>query len=83
MTLKSLVPTFKVKATIRVGIKSFLCNYLKLAEANVVKLSKKCKPLLESLSLIIFMFPSQGHNLGSEIKISLSNYSEKYQSKFQ
>ena len=34
------------------------------------------------MSLIIFMFPSQGHNLGSEFKISLSNYSEKYQSKW-
>ena len=65
-------------------VKYFLCDYLKLAEAHCVKLSKKVnhnQNVCHTLYLCS-QTQGQGHNLGSEFKIRLSNYSEKYQSKF-
>ena len=64
-------------------VKSFLCDYFKLAEVNFVKLSKKVNHISEvcHTHILCSQTQGQGHNYGSEFKICLSNYSEKYQSK--
>ena len=66
-------------------VKYFLCDYLKLAEAHCIRLSKKVsqnKKVCHTLYLCSqTQGQGQGHNLGSEFKIRLSNYSEKYQNK--
>ena len=64
-------------------VKSFLCNFLKLAEANLSNLAKKVNNNKKVCHILYLCFQTQGqhHNLASEFKICLSNYSEKYQSK--
>ena len=59
-------------------VKACVCDYLKPAEANFVKLHRKVFKLKVCHTLYLCsQTQGKGHNLGSEFKIPLSNYSEK------
>ena len=73
---QELVFMFKVKATVGSEVKSCLCNNLKLAGANFIKLHKKVKMIRSYVAHKIYV-----SKLEVKVTLRLGNYSEKYQSK--